>query len=374
VASSRTEIGSPDAGVTPLHPGPARFEGGLTEVGPGIHAWLQPNGLLGESNAGLVIGDGASLLVDTLWDPRLTRRMLDEMAPLIAEAPIETLINTHSDGDHWWGNQEVEEAEIVATEAAAAVMADQSPAEMKRFGALASALRLAGSMPLPYPRRGEIRAIAAYAGEALAPFAFDEVRLVAPTRTFSGELELEVGGREVHLIEVGPAHTPGDLIVWVPDARIAIAADILFIGVTPIMWAGPLAGWVAALERLLDLAAERFIPGHGPVCGPGEVRRLLDYWRWLDRAAGQRLDAGSSPAEAAGELVLGDEIAKRGFADWLAPERALVSVHTIDSHRRGVAKRPGPRELVAAFFRMALLARDLGARPGRDNAAKAQAT
>ena len=76
--------------VTPLHPGPTRFEGGLTEVGPGIHAWLQPNGLLGESNAGLVVGDGASLLVDTLWDPRLTRRMLAAMAPLIAEAPIET--------------------------------------------------------------------------------------------------------------------------------------------------------------------------------------------------------------------------------------------------------------------------------------------
>ena len=57
----------------------------------------------------------------------------------------------------------------------------------------------------------------------------------------------------MRLIEVGPAHTPGDLIVWVPDANVAIAADILFIGVTPIMWAGPVDGWVAALERLLEL-------------------------------------------------------------------------------------------------------------------------
>ena len=166
-------------------------------------------------------------------------------------------------------------------------MAEQSPGEMKRFGLLAGALRLAGSMPLPYPRRGDVAAIAAYVREALEPFSFEEVRLVQPTRTFSGQLELEVGGREVRLIEVGPAHTPGDLIVWVPDARIAIAADILFIGVTPIMWAGPLEGWVAALERLLELGAERFVPGHGPVCGPDEVRRLIDYWRWLDQAAGR---------------------------------------------------------------------------------------
>jgi glyoxylase-like metal-dependent hydrolase (beta-lactamase superfamily II) len=338
----------------------------VTEVAPGVHAWLQPNGLLGESNAVLVIGDGASVLVDTLWDPRLTRRMLAAMAPMIAEAPIETLVNTHSDGDHWWGNQEVAGAEIVATEAAAAVMREQSPAEMNRFGLLAGALRLAGATPLPYPRRSDVAAIAAYVREAMNPFTFDEVRLVPPTRTFSGELELNVGGREVRLIEVGPAHTQGDLIVWVPDAQIAIAADILFIGVTPIMWAGPLERWVAALERLLELHAERLVPGHGPVCGPNEVSRLIEYWRWLDRAATQRLETGTSPVEAARELVLGDELAERGFADWLGPERALVSVGTIDAHRRGVAKPPGPRELVAAFFRMALLARDHRARRGGD--------
>jgi glyoxylase-like metal-dependent hydrolase (beta-lactamase superfamily II) len=235
---------------------------------------------------------------------------------------------------------------------------------MKRFGLLAGALRLAGSLPLPYPRRGDVAAIAAYVSEMLEPFDFDEVRLVGPTRTFSGQLELDVGGRAVHLVAVGPAHTPGDLVVWVPDARIAIAADILFIGVTPIMWAGPLEGWVAALERLLNLGADRFVPGHGPICGPDEVRRLIDYWRWLDQAAGRLLEAGSSPAEAARELVLGDEIADAGFAGWLGPERILVNLRTIDARRRGVAKLPGPRELVDAFFRMALLARDLAVRRG----------
>jgi glyoxylase-like metal-dependent hydrolase (beta-lactamase superfamily II) len=351
--------------IEPLHAGSAQFGGGLTEVGPGVHAWLQPNGALGESNAALVVGAGESVLVDTLWDPRLARRMLDAMAPLIAAAPIETVVNTHSDGDHWWGNQEVKGAEIIATGAAARVMDTQSPGEMKRFGALAAALRRAGSLPLPYPRRADVAVIAAYASAGLEPFAFDDVRLLPPTRTFSGHLDLDVGGREVRLLEVGPAHTEGDLIVWVPDARIAIAADILFVGVTPIMWAGPLEGWVAALERLLELGAERLVPGHGPVCGPDEVRRLIDYWRWLDSAAGQRLDAGESPAAVARELVLGEEIAQRGFADWLGPERALVNVRTIDAHRRGVAKPPGPRELVEAFFRMALLARDFDQRRGR---------
>jgi glyoxylase-like metal-dependent hydrolase (beta-lactamase superfamily II) len=336
------------------------------DVADGVHAWLQPNGLLGESNACLVVGEGSSLLIDTLWDRALTRRMLSEMTALTDSAPIELIVNTHSDGDHWWGNQELGGVDAITSEAALAVMEDESPAEMQRFGALAAALRLAGSSPVPYPRRGDVAEIAGYVSEVLAPFAFDDLRLSLPRRSFSGELELGVGGRGVKLIEVGPAHTPGDLIAWVPDARVAIAADILFIGVTPIMWTGPAQGWIAALERLLELGAERFVPGHGPICGPDEVRRLLEYWRWLDRVARERLDAGTSAVEAARELVLGEEIVELGFADWLSPERALISVGTIAAHLRGVAKQPGPPQLIAAFFRMALLARDYRRRRGLD--------
>ena len=346
------------ADVAALHPSSARFAGGLREVAPGVHAWLQPNGSWGESNAGLVVGDGASMLVDTLWDVRLTARMLGAMAPLVDGTPLVSVVNTHSDGDHWWGNQLVAGAEIVASEAAAQVMAGQSPAEMRRFGGVGAALRLAGRVPVSYPKRDDGATIGRFVGDVLSPFDFGEVRPTRPSRTFRGELAFEVGGREVRLIEVGPAHTPGDLVVHVPDARTVIAADILFIGVTPVMWSGPVERWLAALERLIDSGAETFVPGHGPVCGIAEIERLGDYWRWLESAARRRLASGASPAVVARELVLGEEIAARGFADWLDPERAVINVRTIDAHRRGVVRPPGPRDFVDAFARMALLARD----------------
>jgi cyclase len=337
--------------MTSLHQASARFDGGLHEVAPGVHAWLQPNGSWGESNAALVVGDGASLLVDTLWDVRLTARMLDAMRPLTERAPIATVVNTHSDGDHWWGNQLVAGAEIVATRAAAELMAHQSPREMARFARLGAALRLAGRSRLPYPRRRDVAAVGRFVGDVLAPFAFGEVRLTPPTRTFSGELTLDVGGRAVRLVEVGPAHTQGDLVVHVPDAGVVIAADILFIGVTPVMWAGPVERWLAALELLLDAGADTFVPGHGPVCGPAEVERLADYWRWLEPTALARLSAGASPA------AVGRELAEQGFAGWLDPERAVINVRTIDAHRRGAARPPGPRDHVEVFARMALLSR-----------------
>jgi glyoxylase-like metal-dependent hydrolase (beta-lactamase superfamily II) len=195
-------------------------------------------------------------------------------------------------------------------------------------------------------------------GEVLGPFHYGDVQPTRPSRSFRGELALEVGGREVRLLEVGPAHTPGDLVVHVPDAHTVIAADILFIGVTPVMWTGPVERWLAALERLVDSGAQTFVPGHGPVCGVAEIERLADYWRWLEAAARRRLAGGASAGAVARELVLGDEIAARGFTAWLDPERAVISVRTIDAHRRGGVRPPGPRDFVDAFARMALLERD----------------
>ncbi|MEY3690626.1 MAG: hypothetical protein RJB57_281, partial [Actinomycetota bacterium] len=101
---------------------------GLHEVADGTHAWLQPDGGWGWSNAGLVVGDGASLLVDTLFDLRITQRMLDAMLGVTAGAPIGTVVNTHANGDHCYGNSLVKGATIVATEAAAHEMREVPPA------------------------------------------------------------------------------------------------------------------------------------------------------------------------------------------------------------------------------------------------------
>ena len=102
-----------------------KYEGGAHEVGDGVFAYLQPDGSWGWSNAGLVAGEGTSLLVDTLFDLRLTRRMLEELRPLGGR--IDTVINTHANGDHCWGNELVDGAHIVASKACAEEMGGLSP-------------------------------------------------------------------------------------------------------------------------------------------------------------------------------------------------------------------------------------------------------
>ncbi|MEQ9002577.1 MAG: MBL fold metallo-hydrolase, partial [Pseudomonadales bacterium] len=108
------------------------YRHGLTDLGNGGFAWLQPDGGWGWSNAGLVTDGDASLLVDTLFDKRLTAEMLAAMrkAAPTATARFDWLVNTHSNGDHCNGNELVEGAEIVASKACAEEMAHESPAMM----------------------------------------------------------------------------------------------------------------------------------------------------------------------------------------------------------------------------------------------------
>ena len=81
------------------------FTRGLHELGNGCFAFLQPDGGWGWSNAGLVTDAGASLLVDTLFDLALTREMLAAMRRATPAAErIGTLVNTHANGDHCYGN------------------------------------------------------------------------------------------------------------------------------------------------------------------------------------------------------------------------------------------------------------------------------
>ena len=284
------------------------YDKGLHELGNACYAYLQPDGSWGWSNAGLVVGDGASLLVDTLFDLKLTREMLDAMAAPTAAAPIGTLLNTHANGDHCYGNQLVEGAEVVASEATAHEMSEVPP----------SMLHALNTAP------GEVGELFRH---FFGAFDFDGIDVTMPTRTFSGRLDVEVGGRTVQLIEVGPAHTNGDTIAYVPDAKTVYTGDILFIGGTPIVWAGPLSNWVAACDLMLGMDIETVVPGHGPLTDKAGVAAVRDYLAFVDGAAIARHASGMDAWDASREIA--KEIgAREEFSGWGEFGRIAVNVDT----------------------------------------------
>lgn len=306
---------------------------GLHDLGDGTFAWLQPDGGWGWSNAGLVVDGDEALLVDTLYDLRLTADMLEAMRGATAAASrIGTLVNTHSNGDHCNGNELVAGADIVASAATAAGMGEESPQMM------AALLDAAPGMG----RLGE------FFTACFGPFDFASVTPTPPTRTFSGRLDLRVGDVAIELHEVGPAHTTGDVLVHVPDRRTVFTGDILFVGGHPIVWVGPVRNWIAACDLIESWGVETVVPGHGPVTDLRGVRAVRDYLEWITAEARRRFDDGMDAFTAAKDIPLGD------YADWGDAERVVINVDTLFREFSGATEATPVTDL---FARMAEVAR-----------------
>lgn len=343
-----------------LHGEPADFRGGATEVAPGSVAYLQPNGGLGEANVGLVVADGESLVIDTCWDHIQASRMLAALAPWTTDAPITTVVNTHSNGDHWWGNAVMPgSARIIATTTGAAGMRTESPLAL---AALQTGLRLACHIPLPASVGRKVRTGA----HELAPFAFRSVRRRFPDTTFSGSLEVTLGrGRRVELVEVSPAHTAGDLMVFDHGSGTAFAGDILFIGQTPIMWAGPAANWIDALEQLLAFEPEALVAGHGPLATTDDVRTHIDYWDWVARGAADLHRRGVPPAQAALTLLRSTSFQANPWSRWRRPEILAASLTAEYRHLDHESGPMGQHQMATTLLRVQSVGEELERGPRR---------
>lgn len=288
---------------------PWTYRKGLHDIGNGQFAWLQPDGGWGWSNAGLIVDGDQSLLVDTLFDMTLTHEMLSAMADATGRRAedIGIIVNTHANGDHTHGNGCCPHAEIIASEASAREMETVNAAMLAQLIENAEHLGPAG----------------AYFKSIFGMFDFAGVEERAPTKTFTGKLDLKVGDKAVELIEVGPAHTAGDALVHVPADKTVYTGDILFIDGTPLMWAGPVSNWIGACERICEMDVDVIVPGHGPITDKAGVRRVQDYLRYIETEARVRFDAGMSVRDAALDIALHD------FESWGDAERIAVNVDTL---------------------------------------------
>ena len=297
-ASAPTRVNSAPAKVP--------YTRGLHSVADHVWAWTLPDGGFGWSNAGLVTGDGESLLVDTLFDTRLTREMLDAMTPTTDVSPIGHALITHSNGDHTHGTSLLgPSVRILAATATAEEIAHDIPPEMFAFFQKSDL----GPVATPYVR------------DRFGAFDFGGVTVRNADATFDSEVSIEVGSRRVDIYNLGPAHTGADSVVHVPDAGVLFGGDLLFFGCTPIVWSGPIANWVKACDVMIALDASIVVPGHGPVGDPDGIRRVRDYLEFVREYADAAHRAGQSFREAADRIDLGE------FRDWLDGERVVVNVY-----------------------------------------------
>lgn len=304
----------------------------LENLGNGLWAWVQGDGSWGWSNAGLIEGaDGQSMLVDTLFTGRLTQDMLDAMRKATPAADgIDILVNTHSNGDHTFGNHLVGGARIVASKACVEEMEERPASHFKALVA----------NPEDHGARG--RFVAETMGSR---FDFSDAGHRVADETFTGRLDLDIGGRKVELTELGPAHTRGDIIIHVPDAKTVYTGDILFSGGHPIIWAGPIGNWIDACTHILSLDVDTVVPGHGPVGDKAAVQGLKDYLTHIRDAAKACYDAGLPWDEAAYEVGYDQ------FDSWMDRERVVANVANIYQELSSGKIAPTQEEIMSQMLR-----------------------
>ena len=163
-----------------------------------------------------------------------------------------------------------------------------------------------------------------------------EKRKVTPANlSFKKKLELKLGKYHLKLIHPGPAHTDGDLYVYIPKWRIIITGGLVSNRIIPFLGDSNIESWIHALVEMEDLDAEVIVPGHGPVGGKPIVTQMKHYLMELKRFVNDALD---DRINLPGTITLVKEKLKAKYSKWKHFDRIdenIVRAYVEYSAKRG---------------------------------------
>jgi glyoxylase-like metal-dependent hydrolase (beta-lactamase superfamily II) len=247
-----------------------------------------------DQNIGVILGDGAALVIDTRSTYPQAREILTDLRQLTRD-PVEVVVDTHGHFDHAFGNAAFRPATIWGHVGCGPFMARTGDA-----------------------RRPELMAGLPEMAEDLR-----EVVIDAPDRSFQDRAIVEVGGRAVELRFLGRGHTDHDIVVIVPGARVLFGGDLIENGAVPSFGDSYPIDWPATVDRLVPLVDGLAVPGHGDPGGRAWVR---------EQASALQAVAGLAQRVHAGELTLDEAVGQTPYPDYPAEdvrgplERALAQV------------------------------------------------
>jgi glyoxylase-like metal-dependent hydrolase (beta-lactamase superfamily II) len=228
------------------------------------------------SNAGFVITPAGVVVIDALGSPALAQRLVAEIRAR-TDQPITHVMLTHYHADHVYGLQTFKAlgAKIIAHEEG-----------REHLNSDTARLRLQASR------------------HDLAPWVDAGTHLVPADEWISGDTEIVVGGMRFQIIHVGPAHTPEDEVIYLPQEKVLFAGDLVFRGRIPYVGQADSGHWVKALDKLLTFDARVIVPGHGPASTQPRAdmeltRDYLLYLRHVMGEAARNMDPWESAYQAA---------------------------------------------------------------------------
>ena len=266
-----------------------RFE----EVAEGV--WhVSGNGTIHTmSNAMVLVGEFDTLIVDSHVTPVAARALIDSLS-VVTDKPVRYLVNSHYHFDHAHGNQSFPDGvEIIGHEFTRAKLNGDigNVLEERTFRSfsdpvpsIVSNLERQVEEESDSGRRAQLQEQLRVQTDYMN--AIPEVNPTPPNITLAEKMTLfqvvARGSREIQLLHFGRAHTGGDVVVYLPQERIAFTGDMMLPGLA-YMGDGHVDEWPAALEGLKNLNFDAWLPGHGPVMrDKSQISNfqeyLLDLW------------------------------------------------------------------------------------------------
>ncbi len=220
----------------------------FTEVGNGLWAFTAE----GDPNSGVIIGDDSVMIVEAQATPRLASKVIEKVRE-VTDKPISHVVLTHYHAVRVLGASAFNAEQIIMSETARSMVVERGQEDWdSEFGR--------------FPRL--------FQGHESIP------GLTWPTQTFKGRMSVYLGNRRVDLIQLGRAHTAGDIVIHVPDENVMFTGDIVEDHSACYCGDGHFGDWGKTLDNIAAFDVDAIAPGRGDaLVGREQVNAAIDSTR-----------------------------------------------------------------------------------------------
>ncbi len=205
------------------------------EIGPGLYAFTAE----GDPNTGVIVGDDGVMIVDAQATPVMAQGVIDRVRR-VTDKPIRYVLLTHYHAVRVLGASAYAGAEVLASDATRDLIVERGRQDMdSEIGRFPRLFRAVESIP----------------------------GLTLPSITFTTEVSVWLGKREVRIAHIGRAHTAGDVVAYVPDANVVFSGDLVEYHSACYCGDAHFQDWPATLDRLAAYGAQALVPGRGAALG-----------------------------------------------------------------------------------------------------------
>jgi cyclase len=282
---------------------PAHAGGELTKLADNVYVQIVSPDSNAVSNSGIVILEHSVLVFDSHFTPEAGQALRTEIKSITSK-PVAYVVNSHAHPDHTHGNQVFPDAQLIGSLNTRLGVLQTDLPSLNRSLAVTQAqldkLRRNATQEINPDQGRRLREQIKSREDYLAAMAAQKI--IAPFIALDDALTIQDGVQEVRILFLGPGHSDGDTILFLPWAKTVFVGDLFFNEAIPNVQDAQLLEWIKTIEKILELDAEEFIPGHGKIGSRKDLEQFLGYLRELRLLVEPYIERGDSQEQATREI------------------------------------------------------------------------